>query len=123
MIFIHFLSRRMNGCKTCSAIIGRANRIRRARGRKGLIMEFKDIQDGNGTHLQSYAETLAEKDKEAGLVEFMVFVSKEKGFLHTITTSDGSLPQQLIALGKKMASEQPTEWSTTPAESEVSPPV
>ena len=86
-------------------------------------MEFKDIQDGNGTHLQSYAETLAEKAKEAGLVVIMVFVSKAKGFLHTITTSDGSLPQQLIALGKKMASEQPTEWSTTPAESEASPPV
>jgi hypothetical protein len=77
-------------------------------------VEFKEITDANGTHLQSYAETLAEKAKEAGLVTIMIFVSRAKNFLHTITTSDGSLPQQLMALGKKLASEQPTEWETAP---------
>ena len=35
-------------------------------------MEFKEIKDENGTHLQSYAETLAEKAKEAGLVTIMI---------------------------------------------------
>ena len=85
-------------------------------------MEFKEFVDANGTHIQSYAETLAEKAKEAGLVTNMVFVSREKKFTHVITTSDGSLPQQLVALGKALGSETPTEWET-PAESAPSRPV
>lgn len=83
-------------------------------------MEFKEFVDGNGTHIQSYAETLAEKAKEAGLVTIMIFVSREKKFLHAVTTSDGSLPAQLIALGKKLGSEAPTEWETA-SESAASP--
>jgi len=86
-------------------------------------MEFKEIVDSNGTHIQSYAQVLAEKCKEAGLVVVMIFVAPAKKFKHVITTSDGSLPQQLVALGKAMAAEQPTEWSTNPQESEGSGPV
>jgi hypothetical protein len=77
-------------------------------------VEFKEIKDANGTHLQSYAETLAEKAKEAGLVTVMIFVNREAKFKHIITNSDGSLPLQLIALGKALQSEQPTEWETAP---------
>lgn len=72
-------------------------------------MKFQDITDENGTSINSYAELLAEKAKAAGLVSILVFASKEKNMIHTISTLDGSPANALIQLGRSMLANEPTK--------------
>lgn len=72
-------------------------------------MKFQDIKDENGTQLQTYAELLAEKAKAAGLVSILVFASKEKNMIHTISTLDGSPANALIQVGRSMLANEPAK--------------
>lgn len=72
-------------------------------------MKFQDITDENGTSINSYAELLAEKAKAAGLVSILVFASKEKNMIHTISTLDGSPANALIQLGRSMLANEPVK--------------
>lgn len=70
-------------------------------------MKFTEIKDANGTTLQSYAELLTEKAKEAGFVTVIVLASKEKTMVHAISNIDGPLPLILQKLGRSMAANEP----------------
>jgi hypothetical protein len=70
-------------------------------------MKFIDVRDENGTALKVYADMLAEKAKAAGLITVMVFVSKEHGMIHAISTMDGSPARALIEVGKSMLAHEP----------------
>lgn len=79
-------------------------------------MTFADIKDENGTPLQTFAEMLQAKAKEAGLITVMVFVGKEganKG-IHAISSMDGSPARALIAVGKAMLDEPHEQQVITP---------
>jgi hypothetical protein len=78
------------------------------------MIRFADAKDENGTSLQSFAELLAEKAKQAGYLTVMVFAHKEAGAIHTVSNVDGSLSQILIALGRRMAANIPNDFELGP---------
>ncbi len=67
--------------------------------------KFSEIKDSNGTALQSYAELLQEKAKEAGFVTIMVFGSQGRDMVHTISNLAGSVPDALISIGSQLKSQ------------------
>lgn len=80
-------------------------------------MKFSEIKDENGTSLQTYAELLQAKAKEAGLTSVFVFAAKDgenKG-IHTISNIQGSVPHALLSLGRAM--------QAAPSEQQIIAPV
>ena len=68
-------------------------------------MQFNELKDANGTSLQSYAETLVEKCREAGLTTLIVFAKREDNNvdIHTVTNIQGSPSRALLELGAAMS--------------------
>lgn len=77
-------------------------------------MTFKDLKDSNGTALQSYAEILQEKAREAGLVTLMVFASKEQSFLHVVTNVAGDPARIMARLAAEMREPENDRQIITP---------